>query len=471
MRILGLDLGTSFIKGAVLDLDALSIAHVERLPFPQPHPSNNPAFQEFDPQVIVSTARALLEKLLNHAPDVKSVVICSQLHGLVLTDEKGKALGNFINWQDERALLPMNGSDRTYFEEINSRLTSSERRSTGNEARPGVPLCFLFWLAQNNALPKGRAIAASLPNFFLANLCATEPKTEITNACAHGAFDMENGRWHHGVIKNLGLDVVQWPAIVPQGEILGEARIGSRNLQFFAPVGDYQCAQAGTLLEENELSINISTGSGVAMVGQKLEFGHFQTRPFFDNRILRAITHIPGGRALKALVNLLSELAHANGHKITDTWAYILAAASRVEKTDLRVNPAFYFSEMGECGAITNMRERNMTVGDLFYATFSAMADNYASAALRVAPKDDWQRLVFSGGVALKAGLLRKLVCQRLGAAHRIVASEEDTMLGLLALGLAFTKRKPSVHEAMDFLRLNYQPVFQNGPISQTRSS
>src|SRR5690348_5320532 len=165
MRILGLDLGTSFIKGAVLDLEALSIAHVERLPFPEPHPSNNPAFQEFDPQVIVSTARALLEKLLQHAPDAKSVVICSQLHGLVLTDEKGKALGNFINWQDERALLPMNGSERTYFEEINSRLTSSERRSTGNEARPGVPLCFLFWLAQNNALPKGRAIAASLPNF------------------------------------------------------------------------------------------------------------------------------------------------------------------------------------------------------------------------------------------------------------------------------------------------------------------
>ena len=41
-------------------------------------------------------------------------------------------------------------------------------------------------------------------------------------------------------------------------------------------------------------------------------------------------------------------------------------------------------------------------------------------------------------------------------AAHRIVASEEDTMLGLLALALAFTKRKLTVHEAMDFLHLNF---------------
>jgi hypothetical protein len=31
-------------------------------------------------------------------------------------------------------------------------------------------------------------------------------------------------------------------------------------------------------------------------------------------------------------------------------------------------------------------------------------------------------------------------------------------MLGLLALALAFTKRTPTVYEAMNFLRLNYQP-------------
>ena len=459
MRVLGLDLGSSFIKGAVLDLDALAIARVERLPFPQPHSSSNSAFNEFDPQVIVSTACALLEKLLSQAPDVDSVVVCSQLHGLVLTDEKGNALGNFINWQDERALLPMNGSERTYFEEINSRLASSDRRSLGNEARPGVPLCFLFWLAQNNALPRGRAIAASLSNFFIANLCRTEPKTDITNAYAHGAFDMEHGRWHHAVIKNLGLDVVQWPAVVPQGEILGDARIGFRNLRFFAPVGDYQCAQVGTLLEENELSINISTGSGVAMLAQKLEFGNFQTRPFFDNRILRAITHIPGGRALNALVKLLSELANAHGHNLADPWEYILGAASRVESTDLRVNPAFYFTEMGQRGTFTNLREGNMTIGNLFFAAFSAMADNYAQAASRVSRNDGWQRVVFSGGVALKMALLRRLICRRLGSAHRLVASEEDTMLGLLALALAFTKRKSSVHESMDFLRLKFKPL------------
>ena len=38
MRYLGIDLGSSYIKGAVLDLDALAIRHIERLPFPEPIP-------------------------------------------------------------------------------------------------------------------------------------------------------------------------------------------------------------------------------------------------------------------------------------------------------------------------------------------------------------------------------------------------------------------------------------------------
>jgi sugar (pentulose or hexulose) kinase len=471
MRVLGLDLGTSFIKGAVLDLDALAILHVERLPFPSPRRSGNPAFSEFDPNLIVATTRTLLESLSDKASDAKCVVVCSQLHGLVLCDEKGRALGNFINWQDERTLLPIHPDGRTYFEEINARLTPVERQSLGNEARPGMPLCFLFWLAHNKLLPGGHPIAASLPNYVIANLCGGRPKSEITHAYGHGAFDLETDQWHSGVIQKLGLDIVDWPAIVPQGEILGQSRIGSRNLAFFAPVGDYQCAQAGTLLQEGELSINISTGSGVAMLGPRLEFGNFQTRPFFDERILRAVTHIPGGRALNALIRLLGELAEAQGHELENPWDYILAAASRVKKTDLRVNPAFYFSAVGERGAITNVREQNLTVGDLFYATFTAMAENYSRCALRVSPEAEWQRVVFSGGVALKAELLRRLICDRLGAAHRIVASEEDTMLGLLALALAFNERAASVQKAMNFLRLNYQPTSQNVPVLQARSA
>ena len=85
------------------------------------------------------------------------------------------------------------------------------------------------------------------------------------------------------------------------------------------------------------------------------------------------------------------------------------------------------------------------------------MADNYARGAARLSPGRDWTRLVFSGGVALKTALLRRLICDRLGQAHRLAASDEDTLLGLLVLAQSFSGRFPSVASAIAFVRKNYQ--------------
>ena len=238
---------------------------------------------------------------------------------------------------------------------------------------------------------------------------------------------------------------------------MGEFRFGSRRLPVFAPVGDYHCSQVGVFLDAGELSVNISTGSAVIQLTRGCEYGDFQTRPWFDGRFLKTITHIPGGRALNALVRLLTELAEAQGVKLPDPWDYIRAEAAKVESTDLVVNPAFYFSAMGDRGAIMGAREENLTVGHLFHAAFAGMADNYARCAARLSPGKDWTRLVFSGGVALKTALLRRLICHRLGQAHRLAASEEDTLLGLLVLSLAFSGRFSSVADAIAFARQQYR--------------
>lgn len=458
MQYVGIDLGSSFLKGAVLDLDSLAIRHTERVPFPEPIAGLPPAFREFDPGEVVAVTRALVERLLQHAPESQGCVMCSQLHGLVLTDDCGRPLSNIINWQDQRALQPLAQSGGTYFDEINRRITTEERRQLGNEPRPGVPLCFLFWLAQNQALPRGHALAASLPGFVAANLCGSAPVVDITNAFAHGALNVETGTWHQSVITRLGLESIGWPRIVAQGSVVGELRVGSRTLPLFAPVGDYQCSQAGALLEPGELSVNISTGSAVIQFAEGLEQGDFQTRPWFDGRHLKTITHIPGGRALNALVRLLSELAEAQGLKLRDPWNYILEQAGRTTSSDLQVDPAFYFSALGDHGSITNAREETLNVGHLFRAAFEGMADNYASCARRICPAGDWQRLVFSGGVALKTPLLRQLVCERLGQEHRLAPSEEDTLLGLLVLGLAFSGRATSVAAAMSIVKQHHKP-------------
>lgn len=456
-RLIGIDLGSSFIKGAVLDLDALAIRHVERVPFPDPIPGLAPGHREFDPAEVVEATRALLGRLLRHAPDADGIAMCGQLHGMVLTDDRGRALSNAINWQDQRALQPFPGGRGSYFDEIERRLGSEDRRRLGNEPRPGVPLCHLFWLAHNRALPRTPAIVASIPDFVVANLGGQRPVTEVTHAYGHGALDVETLDWHRGAIAALGLEDLRWPDIVAQGTVVGEIAVGARRLPVYAPVGDYQCSQAGAFLDDGELSVNISTGSAVIQLARGCEFGDFQTRPWFDGRFLKTITHIPAGRALNALVRVLSELAVAQGLTLRDPWEYILAEAARVETTDLRVDPAFYFSATGERGSITGVREENLTVGHLFRAALTGMADNYERCARRVAAGKPWSRLVFSGGLALKTPLLRQLVCDRLGREHRLAASEEDTLLGLLVLGLHYSGAQPTVVDAIAFVRERFR--------------
>ena len=53
------------------------------------------------------------------------------------------------------------------------------------------------------------------------------------------------------------------------------------------------------------------------------------------------------------------------------------------------------------------MREEELTVGHLFRASFQNMADNFWASARRLSPEQDWQRLVFSGGLVQRFPILR----------------------------------------------------------------
>ncbi|RIK36843.1 MAG: hypothetical protein DCC55_26065 [Chloroflexi bacterium] len=455
MSLLALDLGTTFIKGAVLDLDALRINHVRRQPFPPPLSGRPSLFYEVDPQVVVQTVRALIDELLVTAPHCTGVILCTQMHGLVLTAPDGQALSNCITWQDQR-VLTAHPSGGTFFERLADQVSPQERLQLGNELQPSRPLCYLYWMAETGQLPAEPAYPVGLADFVIANLCQTTPAMESTGAGAHSAFNLATLDWHHALIERLGVDTLQWPALRPFGEVVGELSSAGRSLACYTPVGDHQCAVVGALLGDDELSLNISTGSQASTVTPTWQPGDYQTRPFFDGHFLNTVTGIPAGRALNHLVNLLNELARSQGVTLADPWPYIAAQATAIKETDLSVNLSFFDSVGGKQGAITHIREENLTVGHLFHAAFQNMAENYHAAAHRLSPALPWRGLVFSGGLAQKVDVLRDLAQHRFQLPYRLSPSSEDTLLGMLALGLVATGQVRSVAEATKTLRVRY---------------
>src|SRR5262249_1110488 len=186
-----------------------------------------------------------------------------------------------------------------------------------------------------------------------------------------------------------------WPSHRRVGKGIGTANVGGSGLTCFTSVGDQQCALAGVLLGERELSLNISTGSQVSLLAGEPGDGDFQIRPYFDGLSLRTIVQVPAGRSLAVLVNLLTELGSTS-----DPWERADRDTEQVVATDLQVNLSFFASGFGDRGSITNIREDNLTVGQLFTAAFRSIAENYDRCARRLSPDRAWDRLVFSGGLA-----------------------------------------------------------------------
>src|SRR5512143_1487266 len=103
--LLAIDLGTTTIKGAVLDIDALSITHIQRVPFPEPIAGLPDLFCEIDVTKVTQAMRRLISALLSHAHECQGIVMCGQMGRLVLSDAQVQPLSHYISWRDQRLLM------------------------------------------------------------------------------------------------------------------------------------------------------------------------------------------------------------------------------------------------------------------------------------------------------------------------------------------------------------------------------
>jgi sugar (pentulose or hexulose) kinase len=419
----GIDVGTSFIKVALLDPDECAVRHVHRVPMPD-FVSGLPAGRcEVDPVQVMRAVGEALESLISVAPGPDGVVLCGQMQGFVLVNARGEPLSNYISWLDQRV-------SALEFGEFAERVTVEERADLANELRPDIALPLLWWLKSRNSLPSEAATPVSLADFVAGRLCRTVPAMEPTQAAAFGALSLRTLRWRQDVIGNLGLESLRWPEVQPTGSILGTWR----GAPCFASVGDQQCALAGALLSEGELSVNVGTGAQVSMITDSLLTdtpNAGQIRPYFNGRFLRTITHLPGGRALHALLRLLTELG---GIAEQDAWQEVERAIAPLAATDLRASLAFHAGPCGSAGFLHNLHEGNLTVGHVFRAAFESMAHNYDTCARQLGGTRAPACVVFSGGVLRRFKLLRELTAAALGLPHRLSPHPEDTLFGLMVL-------------------------------------
>jgi sugar (pentulose or hexulose) kinase len=434
MSFIGIDLGGTFIKSAILDVDSIQIKHARRHPFPDFEPG--PAYERVvSPEKILSAFHALLDEMLLLEPTCEGLLLSGQMHGMIFCDAQGTPKSQFITWQDHRATLPFDSTGKSVFDHLKETLFDWDWRILGNELRPGIPLTQLFFLKHQNALPEN-LYCASIMDFVIANLCKTPPVTDSTNAEAHGLYNVVNGAWDFQLIQKLNFDKINCPEIKPHFTVIGTFARQKHEIPCYVASGDQQCALLGSFLKERELSLNIATGSQASLLSDSCELGDYQTRPYFEGKYLKTITHIPAGRALNALVRLFTEIP-APQTTLDAVWEYIQKEVSKLPTADLDVKVTFFSGPLGDHGYISNMRESNMTLGNVFFAAFNNMADNYHQCALRLSPGQGWDRIIFSGGLVSKIPALQKIIVQKFdNVSWKINEQQEDVLLGLLVIAV-----------------------------------
>src|SRR4051794_11387662 len=94
MTLVGLDVGTSGVKGVAID-DVGTVLASATEPYPLSTPQ--PGWAEQDPELWWTAAQRVLARL----PD-GPVGLSGQMHGLVTLDEHGEVLRPAILWNDQR---------------------------------------------------------------------------------------------------------------------------------------------------------------------------------------------------------------------------------------------------------------------------------------------------------------------------------------------------------------------------------
>lgn len=429
MKVFGIDLGSSTIKGAVLDLETRQVGQIVREPFPEPIAGLPSRHFEIGLADVVTGVQRVVTRLLEIEPSVTALFSCGQMGGVALLDSStGRPCSHYVSWRDQRT-LESSAAEKIYLDEVRSRWTQTQFAELGSELKPGSATALLFWMVHRYNMPV-TATPCGLGDAVFSMLCRSRPKMERTQAI--GLLDLTQDDWHRSAFSALNIEGFHWPEIAMANLPLGNWTVNGHRLTCYPVLGDQQCALHGAGIDIGDLSLNISTGGQTSRLTETLELGPYQSRYFFDGKFLNTITHLPAGRSLNVLMGLLTELATAEGTALRDPWGTVNRALTNSDGGGLDCNLAFFSGPMGDVGHIRGITVDNLTVGNLFHAAFCNLADNFSPCAERVFPQRDWQRIVLSGGLTQSVPLLRQMIQQRLPGVVKESTEAEETLLGLL---------------------------------------
>ena len=206
MVLVGLDVGTSAVKGVAIDGEGhvLATASAE-YPLSRPHPG----WSEQEPEDWWRAA----EDVLGRLPE-GPVGLSGQMHGLVVLDDEQRVLRPAILWNDQRT-----AAECAEIEELVGFTRLLEL--TGNRALNGFTAPKVLWLRRHEPELYGRIRHVLLPKDYVRLRLTGELAVDVADASGTLLFDVRRRGWSEEVCAALEIPLEWLPPAHESTEVAG----------------------------------------------------------------------------------------------------------------------------------------------------------------------------------------------------------------------------------------------------------
>jgi xylulokinase len=193
-RLIGLDVGTSSLKGLAIDEHGVQLAQAQR---DYPLSTPRPGWSEQDPELWWQAAQSVLAELDGEHAD--AIGLSGQMHGLVALGDDDRPLRPAILWNDGRA--------QRECELIEQRVGLARLLElSGNRALAGFTAPKLLWMAEHEPDLYGRIRRVLLPKDYVRLRLCGEHATDVSDASGTLLFDVAARAWSSELTQALAIE-------------------------------------------------------------------------------------------------------------------------------------------------------------------------------------------------------------------------------------------------------------------------
>lgn len=275
---MGIDLGTSSVKAALLDRSGRLAGAVGKK-----YGISIPVigWAEQDPEDWWSAAKAAIGELMQTTDiskeQINGIGFSGQMHGMAALDQEGRPVCPAIIWMDQRA-----GQEGEEIQRIAAEKGLDKKLM--NRPIPGTMICSLLWLKRHRAAQFEAIRWVISPKDYLRFRLSGEIYTDDTDASASLAFSVADGRWCAELLNKLEIDPAIFPESMKPWQLCGKVttdaaeEIGlAAGTPLAAGGADSAMQLVGNgVITQGAVACNIGTGAQVLTVAEY---------PVFDSQL------------------------------------------------------------------------------------------------------------------------------------------------------------------------------------------